>query len=570
MRKKTRLLTLLSLAAFLPVLTQCASVQEVEAPRTPASGTAFEVYALTADTRTVNDGMSTLWVNGDTFSLFHADAGASRYVADGSFAVDDPETGHANGSVTSLSAGAHDWFLAYPHAAGATSPAAVPVTVGAAAGTVQVQAGADATAHLAGPAVPLAGKAASVASSATPTLSVAPAVTVLAVDVTNPGAADVTVSEVKFKAPEAIVGTFTMDITGETPVFTAVNASDEAVLSVSGKALLKPGEDAIFYLVVKPFSAGAGSRLVLTVNGQERIVTLSRPVTFSAGRIKTLTMTLDPTDPPVVKPYYYKRVTAVTPGRKYILVAEDPKADNVLRMAMPLPEGTSNGRMDAMDVTDEDGTVTLYGMENAFAFIQTEDGYTIRQSDGRYLYNNNADNVYVGTATGTGYYWTVIFDEEGLAAIQNRERMLQYNPTSSVRKYQTRKTTSDVGVKPRLYELQNDDEAIAEFLENTLPGVYSFGTEEWLYADGTHQTAVQSLASAVTFRMYQPAEFVAVQVSGIPAGVAAGDRFNVRLARYVKQVLTHSADFVVTAVKVDGGTAWLMADGGTGFIVQIQ
>ena len=560
---------MLGLAALPLALTHCASVQETEALRTPAAGGNFEVYAQQADTKTVNDGMSTRWVNGDTFSLFHVAAGKNNnYVADGAFTVDDPETGHAKGTVSSLGDGSYDWFMAYPHSADAASPAAVPVTIGAAAGTAQVQAGADNMAHLAGPAVPLAGKAAAVPAASTPTLSVAPAVTALAVTVTNPGAADVKVTEVKFKAPEAVVGAFTMDVTGETPVFTAVNVSDEAVLSVSGGARLKPGESAEFYLVVKPFSAGAGSRLVLTVNGQERTVTLSRPVTFAAGSIKSLTMTLDPTDP--AQPYYYKRVTQVTAGRKYIFVAEDPNADNILRMALPLPEGTASGRLDAEDVTDEDGTITLDSTENAFTFVETESGYTIRQSDGRYLYNNSADNVYAGTSTGAGYYWTVTFDEEGLAAVQNRDRMIQYNPTSSVRKYQTRKTSSTTGVKPRLYELQNDDEAVAEFLEHTIPGVYSFGTEEWLYEDGTHQTAVQSMASLVTFRMYQPAEFVAVQVSGIPAGVSAGDRFDIRLARYVKQVLTHSADFAVTAVKVEGGTAWLMADGGTGFIVLIQ
>ena len=566
MHKKKRLLTILGLAVLLPALTQCASVQEAEM-KTPATGGAFEVYAIQAETKTVNDGMSTLWVNGDTFSLFHADAGATTYAADGAFTVDDPETGHANGSMSSLSARAHDWYMAYPHSA-ATSPATVPVTVGAAAGTAQVQTGADGMAHLAGPAVPLWGKAAAVPAASTPTLSISPAATVLAVNVTNPGAANVKVTEVKFGAPEAIVGAFTMDVTGEAPVFTAVDASNEAVLSVSGSALLKPGESAVFYLVIKPFTAGAGSQLMLTVNGQERVVTLSRPVAFTAGKIKTLSMTLDPTDP--AQPCYYKRVTAVTAGRKYIFVAEDTNADNVLRMAHPLPEGTTSGRMDAEDVTDEDGIITLDGTENAFQFIQTENGYTIRQSDGRYLYNNSADNVYAGTSTGTNYHWTVTFDENGLAAVQNRDRMIQYNPTSSVRKFQTRKTSSTTGVKPRLYELQNDDETIAEFLEHTIPGVYSYGTEEWLYEDGTHQTAVQSLASLVTFRMYQPAEYIAVQVSGIPAGVAVGDRFNIRLARYVKQVLTHSDEFSVSAVKVEGGTAWLMAAGGTGFIVLIQ
>jgi hypothetical protein len=571
--KDCRYLTGLASATLAIWLTQCASVQELEVSRADVSGPSFEVFARPGDTKTVNDGLATLWQNGDKFNLFHADAGSRTYTADGAFTVDNPETGHAVGSVAALSTAAHDWYLAYPYASSATSPAAVPVTIGASAGTAQVQAGAESMAHLAGPAVPLRGKASRVAADATPSLAVAPAVSVLAIQVTNPGQADVKVTEVRFKAPEAIVGSFTMDMTGESPVFRAVNASAEAVLSVSGGVVLKAGESGFFYLVIKPFTVGAGSQLTLSVNGQERTVHLSRPTTFVAGKMKTLSITLDPTDPPVVSPYYFRRVTAVTPGRKYLFVAEDTKADPVvLRMAKPFPEGTSSGRMDAEDVTEEDGVITLYGTENAFTFIQGENGFSIRQPDGRYLYNHNADNVYVGTDATAEYVWTVTFDEDGLVSVVNRTRMLQYNTTSSVRKYQTRQTSSSstVGVKPRLYELQNDDEAHAEFLKHTLPGVYAYGTEDWLYADGTHQTAVQTLASNVTFRLYQPASFVAVQIAGIPAGVSTGDRFSVRLTRYVKQALTHSGTFPVVAVKVADGTAWLMSESGTGFIVKIQ
>lgn len=571
--KDCRYLTGLAMAMLAMSLTQCASVQELEAPRADATGPSFEVFAVPGDTKTVNDGLATLWQNGDKFNLFHAVAGSRIYTADGAFTVDDPDTGHALGSVAGLSGAAHDWYLAYPYISSATSPTAVPVTIGTSAGTAQVQAGAESTAHLAGPAVPLRGRASAVASDEIPSLAVGPAASVLAVQVTNPGAAGVKVTEVRFRAPEAIVGSFTMDVTGASPAFQAVNASDEAVLSVSGGAVLKAGESGFFYLVVKPFTAGAGSQLTLSVNGQERTVRLSRPTTFAAGKMKTLSITLDPTDPPVVNPYYFRRVTAVTPGRKYLFVAEDAKVDPVvLRMAKPLAEGTASGRMDAEDVTEQDGIITLYGTENAFTFIQGESGFSIRQPDGRYLYNHNTDNVFAGTDATAEYVWTVTFDEEGLASVVNRTRMIQYNPTSSVRKYQTRQTSSSstVGVKPRLYELQNDDEANAEFLKHTLPGVYAYGSEDWLYADGTHQTAVQTLASNVTFRLYQPASFVAVQVAGIPAGVSTGDRFTVRLTRYVKQALTHSGTFSVVAVKVADGTAWLMSESGTGFIVKIQ
>lgn len=557
-----------SIIAILAALTGCAAVQEVEAP--PVAQASFEVYAVPVETKTVNDGLSTRWENGDTFSLFHAASGTNRYVADGVFTVDDPETGHARGSVSSLSGARQDWYMVYPAVSGATSPASVSVTVGAAAGTAQVQTGADNMVHLAGPSVPLAGKVSSVATGTAPTLPVAPAVSVLAVNVTNPGDAAVRVTDVKFKAPEAVVGSFTMDVTGASPVFKAVSASDEAVLSVSGESTLEAGENAFFYLVIKPFTAKAGATLTLSVNGQERTVTLSNAATFAPGRIKTLNFTLDKSEASQGGPYYFKQVTSVTPGRKYIFVAEDANADNVFRMAHPLPEGTNSGRMDASDVAEENGVIALTSVDCAFTFTENEKGFTIRQEDGRYLNNTDADNVSVGTEPNAGYYWTVTFDTDGLASLLNRGRQIQYNPTSSVRKFQTRKTSSTVGINPRLYELQNDGESTKAFLQKSVPGVYDIAAEDWLYADGTHQMAVRIKGGDLTFRLYQPATFVAVQLSGIPVTIAAGDRFQVRLTRFVKQVLTHLNEYTVTVAKVEDGQAWLMADGGTGFIVKTK
>ena len=139
------------------VLTQCASVQEAEAPRRARAS--FEVYATPAETRTVNDGMDTRWETGDRFSLFHAAAGTTSYVADGAFTIDAPATGHAWGAVTGLTDGVYDWYMAYPYAPSAESPASVPVTVGAPADGQQVQQGKDSRAHLAGEGFPLGGKA---------------------------------------------------------------------------------------------------------------------------------------------------------------------------------------------------------------------------------------------------------------------------------------------------------------------------------------------------------------------------------------------------------------------------
>jgi hypothetical protein len=259
-----KLYKIIALAALLPALVQCASVQEAEMSA-PAVGT-FEVFATPGDTRTVNDGMSTDWLNGDKFNLFHAPAGADRYVSDGAFTVDDPETGHAVGNVQSLGSGKKDWFLLYPYASSATLPTAVPVTVGAPVGASQVQALADDMSGLAGPYFPLMGRALAVSADAVPTLTVSPALSVLAVNVTNATDSPVAVTQVRFKAPEAIVGSFKVDVTGAEPVYTAVDAADEAVLAVNEDVFLPAGDNGVFYLGIKPFTAGAGTTLTLSVN----------------------------------------------------------------------------------------------------------------------------------------------------------------------------------------------------------------------------------------------------------------------------------------------------------------
>ena len=567
MRKKNEFYRIFALAASLLALTQCA-VQETEALQPAAAKASFEVYAQTADTRTVNDGLSTLWENGDTFSLFHAGTGADSYVSDGVFTIDDPETGHAVGSQVSLGAGAQDWFLTYPASAQATTPAAVPVTVGAAAGEPQVQSGADSRAHLAGENFPVGGRGLAVPATETPVLSVAPLMAVIAVHVSNPGLGSVKVSSVRFRAPEPIVGSFRVDVTGARPVYQEVDATAEAVLSVEGASRIKAGESAVFYLGVKPFTARAGSTLVLTVNDYERAVTLSQAVTFSAGVIKKLNIVLPESeaDPQSI----FKRTATLVSGHKYIFVAEDTKQNNILQLAHPLPEGTASGNLEVETVTeDEPDIIVLDSPDNAFTFIANENGYLIRQADGRYLYNDNQDKVFAGTESNNNYYWTITFGEDGLADIVNRTRRFQYNPTSSVRKFQTRQKSSS-GIFPRIYELQNDEEALNEFLSKTVPGVYDYSGSTWVYEDGTWQTSVRSLAGVVAFRLYHPSDFTVVQVTGIPAQPVVDSQFQIHLVRYVKQVATHADNFTVTVLQVEDGKAWLMGDDGTGFIVKFQ
>lgn len=564
MRRIILALNTFALAAMTLAFTQCAAVQETDVPlRAKAS---FEVYASPSDTRTANDGIHTLWNNGDRFSLFHAPAGTPTFYADGPFTIDKPEVGHAMGTVSDLADGTYDWYMVYPYAEGADRPTNIPVLVGAPADGEQVQAGKDNRSHLAGEGFPLGGRGRNVTTPDTPVLTVAPLVSVVAVNVTNPGEGLARISSIRFKAPEAIVGGFRVDVTGDAPVFRADDASDEAVLSVTGTTLLRAGESGIFYLGIKPFTAHSGSTLTLTVNDRVRTVTLTRDVTFSAGMIKTLNITLDESDPSSLS--YFKRTETVVSGHKYILVAEDTR-EGGLRMACPLPEDLKSGRLPVETVTEtEEGVIALEVPDNAFVITQGERGYTIRQQDGRYLYNGGKDDVFAGTEPAASYFWSITFGDDGLANILNSGRHVQYNP--SVQKFQARQTSSTVGQNPWLYELMNDGDLTDEFVQKTVPGVYGYNGFDWLYADGISQTSVRTLAGTTAFRIFYPEEFMVLQLTGIPAEPALNDRFPVRFVRYIKQAATHADDFTVTVVKVEDGKAWLMADGGTGFLVQIQ
>jgi hypothetical protein len=171
MRKRMKKLYHIALATLTLVLTQCSAVQETEAPRRAKA--TFEVYAAPADTRTVNDGIHTLWSNGDMFSLFHAPAGTRTYRPDGAFTIDKPESGHARGVVSDLADGTYDWYMVYPYAEEAERPTDIPVLVGAPVGGEQVQVGNDSRAHLAGEGFPLGGRGRNVQTPDTPVLTVA-------------------------------------------------------------------------------------------------------------------------------------------------------------------------------------------------------------------------------------------------------------------------------------------------------------------------------------------------------------------------------------------------------------
>ena len=294
MKKYFLSLGLIAAAAF--TLTNCT--QEIVDPDQGAEtvGVPFEIVAKSVDTKTTNNGLSTVWAEGDAVNLFHAVAGKTEYVSDGEFKFEG-ENVFKGTLAGELSEGLlYDWFAIYPYLSKVTTPANTSygyVTVASSASGKQVQKGNNSMAHIAGANYPLAGVCADCEYEAGVAVEIGMShlTSLLEVVVTNTIEDPLTVTSVSFTAPDNVVGTYYIDFTGEDVIYTPSGdsyVSKTANLTVTGGEALAQGESAKFYLAVKPFTAAANSKLTLSVNGYAKEVTLPAETAFNAGEIKTL------------------------------------------------------------------------------------------------------------------------------------------------------------------------------------------------------------------------------------------------------------------------------------------
>lgn len=278
-------------AAF--TLTNCT--QEIDAPVEPSfDGVPFEIVAKSAGTKTVNNGLETVWADGDALNLFHAEAEGTEYVNDGEFKLDGENTFKGKLAGTLKETYCYDWYAIYPYSSYITTPANTGSGYsyfGSRSDKAQTQNGINSMAHIAGSNYPLYGVCKDWEHYAGEPVEIEMThlTCLLEVNVTNNTAEDLLVSEVSFTAPENIVGTFYVNFAGDTPSFTDANyVSKVANLDVQNATALANGASAKFYLAVKPFTAAANSEIALSVNGYSKKVTLPAETAFNAGEIKTL------------------------------------------------------------------------------------------------------------------------------------------------------------------------------------------------------------------------------------------------------------------------------------------
>lgn len=292
---KRQILTLGAICAAAFTFTNCS--KEVAEPQAPATqGTPFEIIASTADTKTTNDGLNTIWAKDDALNVFHAEAGTTTYGTNDKFTFSGADNKFTGTLETALESGkSYDWYALYPENSYIKTPAATNegyTYIGHSKGATQN--GYNSTAHLSETLCPLYGVAKSISADAAVKLDMKHIASVVKVVVTNANEEPLTVSSITFTAPESIVGSYFIDFTGSEVICTDKSGSTykDATLNVTGGTALAKGESAAFYIPIKPFKAAA-NKLAIAVNGYEKTPTSTAEVEFKAGKIEAVNFKYD-------------------------------------------------------------------------------------------------------------------------------------------------------------------------------------------------------------------------------------------------------------------------------------
>lgn len=131
-------------------------------------------------------------------------------------------------------------------------------------------------------------------------------------------------------------------------------------------------------------------------------------------------------DDPVTDLRVYTKATAVESGAKYLIAAS---VEDAYKVALPL-----SGNYGYLQVgyvkADAAGALTQQTAANEFEVTAVEGGYTLKASDGRYLYMDDTHNSFNVTAEPTeGHIWSIESEADGTFRIANvaRGKYVQYS-----------------------------------------------------------------------------------------------------------------------------------------------
>ena len=285
--------------ALLCVLGACQKEISIEAVGSGDGLPASREFTigLNLGTKTANDGLATNWVAGDKLNVFHAEAGSTAYVNDGAFEIKDVASGQATGILSAdLESGKnYDWYVLYPYNEATASPAAVSLTVP----TEQVQAATGSMAHICGDLDPLFGSVKGQDAAVMPTVAMNHLLAIVKIRARNYNYSVLNLETVSFSAksdnggPDVqLAGSFTVNCTGESPVYTAVSPITRPYVRLTAPAALNTNDYAYAYLAVVPFVINHAGEYTVGMNNTTGGITMALYETqgglvpFRAGRIK--------------------------------------------------------------------------------------------------------------------------------------------------------------------------------------------------------------------------------------------------------------------------------------------
>ncbi len=295
------------LAAFAAVFAGCTKeIAPENNGNTVPEGSKFTI-SLSPVTRTVNDGLSTRWTEGDQVGVFHAVAGTQNYISDGAFTFTSGQEFEGRLGEVLQSGANYDWYVVYPYDERTTSPKEMLINIPA----DQYQSEDGSMAHLSGSLCPLAGKAKGLQSGAPVVVTMEHLTTVMKLIVTNYEANPMSLNLVSFMAngcthpnvtlmgsahAQTITGTYTVDFTGENAVYTHVDkgmgsGSPRPLVHLNTAKTIGLNESATVYLAAIPFYVPNATSTTIGMNKNDGGITQSiygKNVTCEAGNIYPL------------------------------------------------------------------------------------------------------------------------------------------------------------------------------------------------------------------------------------------------------------------------------------------
>lgn len=277
-------------------LTNCAKELVGPEQEPQKEGVPFEIVASTkVDSKTTNDGVETNWEASDAINVWHAPAGGSAYVSEGEFSIsaENLDAQKFTGTISNDLSLTNDWYVLYPYSEYKTDPTSSNSGFTYIGHKNLVQNGYNSTAHLSDDKCPLYGIEKNVDGAALPEITMQHLTSVVALNITNTLEEPLTITSASITAEEEIVGSFKIDITGNSVLYEPSSANVEAGVTVSNGTSLAKGDAATVYIIVKPFTVATGKELTITVNDYVKTVEMTKDVVFSAGTIKTIPFKYD-------------------------------------------------------------------------------------------------------------------------------------------------------------------------------------------------------------------------------------------------------------------------------------